>query len=186
MGNKQVNSNVRFETNNNPEKLDDLITNYLNSEKNKNPKINKLIRDYFSKNSKFSSRKIIENSNLNKVFNSKNFIEFSFSIANQIQIKALEKDLNLNFHKSLLINSHAIQLSSMEDVDNNILFDNKKALLQMNSFDKQFNEDHIDNYFNMEIKKYNNNKKNIKDELQFEKEMDEEIKNLRKSKKIYF
>jgi len=188
MGNKPeklMNNNNQLDTNVKLEKLDELITNYLISENDKNPKINKLILEYFSKNNTDKIKNNHENSNLSKILNSNKFIDFSFLIANQIQIKALEKDLNLNFPKSFLLNSHAIQLCSVEDLNNNILFDNKTALLQMNSYDKKFNEDYSDIFIKREIKKYDSIKKKIKDELQFEKAMDEEIKNLRKSKNLF-
>jgi hypothetical protein len=114
--------------------------------------------------------------------NSNNFIEYSLLLANQIQIKALEKDLNFNFDKCFLLNSHAIQLCSVENYENNIIFDSKSAMLQMNAYDKKFEEEFNDKFIKREVKRYDTLKQKIKDELQFEKDMDEEIKNLRKSK----
>lgn len=191
MGNKQdkiLNQNKEQFTTQNTEKnkLDQLITNYLISEKDKNPKIKKLIMEYYSNSNSNKKNKTFENSNLNKTINSKNFIDFSLLLANQIQIKALEKDLNFKLDKTFLLNSHAIQLCSVEDVSSNIIFDCKSALLQMNSYNKRFEEEFADKFIEREVKRYDTLKKKIRDELQFEKDMDEEIKNLRKSNLYIF
>jgi len=183
MGNKPdklFNSNYDSNQNNAAKiRINELISNYLISDKNKILDIKKIIKD----NNRNKSKKYFEKSRLNQSLNSNNFIDFSLLLANQIQIKALEKDLNFNFGKNFLLNSHAIQLCSVEDVNENILFDNKSALLQMNAYDKRFNEEFTEKFIEKEIKKFNSFKNKIKDELQFVKEMDEEIKNLRKSAK---
>ena len=185
MGNKQekiINNNINRNDNQVINKLDELIKDYLISEKGKKPRIEKLLSQFYSNKTK----KNFEKSKLEKNINSKNFIDFSLLLANQIQIKALNKDLNFNFEKNFLLNSHAIQLCSVEDVNNNILFDNKSALLQMNSYDKRFNEEFEDKFIKKEVIRFDSMKKKVKDELQFEKDMDEEIKNLQSKNKKSF
>lgn len=114
----------------------------------------------------------------------KNFIEISSLLASQINIKALTKDLSLNFEKSLVLNSHAIQLCSMENENDNIIFENKTAILQMNSYDNKFNQNFTNNFIKKELENFMIKQRRKKEEVEFGIEMEMEIEGLKKSKKI--
>lgn len=176
MGNKPdkiIKNNNQIDEKN---KLDELISNYLTSGE-KHPKLKKILNDDKSNNNKFS----FEKSHVTEFLKSQNFFDFSLTLANLIKLKALVKDLNTNFEKCFILNCNAIQLCPVEDKKYNLFFDNKSAMLQMNSYDNKFKEEITEKFIVNQIKRYDTLKK---EELQFENEISEEIKILNESKII--
>jgi hypothetical protein len=179
MGNKQLKPiSIKDKDKENP------FSQRQNSEDQK--KLNRILRNYI-----FPNKNINENKeNKEKIFkpskiSEKNFIDISSLIANQINIKALTKDLSLNFEKSLVLNSHTIQLCPMDNKSDNIIFENKTAILQMNSYDNKFNQLFSNNFLKKEIVNFAKRQKTKKEEFEFGLEMDKEIEILKKSNKKF-
>ena len=73
----------------------------------------------------------------------------------------------------------------MDNKSDNIIFENKTAILQMNSYDNKFNQLFSNNFLKNEIVNFAKRQKTKKEEFEFGLEMDKEIEILKKSNKKF-
>ena len=73
----------------------------------------------------------------------------------------------------------------MDNKSDNIIFENKTAILQMNSYDNKFNQLFSNNFLKMEIVNFAKRQKTKKEEFEFGLEMDKEIEIIKKSNKKF-
>ena len=174
MGNKSEKGTISA---NNENKMNKIISDYLISGKEGDQKLKNLIISY---NKDINKKQPYQHSKVSEFLENKKLVDFSLLIAEQIKLKALNKDLELNLGKVFVVNSNTFQDSNSDnEKENENIYDNKCGYLQMNSYDNRFNTHYQDFYYQKLLKKEYLNK-NI-DELEFEKKIEEEIKKLKEN-----